>query len=161
MKYRNILVSFCFITAVFLIIVISILYPIFKQKPEGKVIARINNYLLTEADFADELKGISIPVLPEDKMQAWKTEFLDDIIRKQLMLQEAQKLSLDKDKNFINMIERYWEQALLKSLIESKTRKGASTENFNVWLSGLRSNAKIIINEGNLKELNINNMRKK
>ncbi len=161
MKYRSILVSFCFISVIFLIIIVSILYPLFKQKPEGKVIARINNYLLTDADFADELKGINVPALPGDKMQAWKAEFLEDIIRKQLMLQEAQKLSLDKDKNFINMIERYWEQALLKSLLDTKMREGATTETLNAWLGRLRNSAKITINEKNLKELDADNTRKK
>jgi hypothetical protein len=80
--------------------------------PKGaKVVARINSYELTTDDFRDEMRA---------DPQKPKEEFLDEIITKKILLQEAQRQNFDKDRAFMKEIERYWEQALLKLLIKKK-----------------------------------------
>jgi len=86
---------------------------------EGQLVARINNYQLTTDDFKDEaalLKG-----------NKSKDEILQEMITKKILLQEAQKLNLDKQKAFMKEIEKYWEQALLKFLIKSKSNEFSRT----------------------------------
>lgn len=83
------------------------------KKPEkGQVVAEINNYLVTTDDLRDEAK-LSI-------YSASKEQVLQNIIYKELLLQEAQRMNLDKDKNFMKEIENYWKQALIKRLINMK-----------------------------------------
>jgi hypothetical protein len=124
----------------------------------GPVIAVINDYELTAADF--ERERLSDPIKP-------KEELLEDIIVKKIMLQEAQKQDFDKGEAFMREIERYWEQALLKLLIEKKTgdflkearadTDGNSGESvrkaFRAWVAGLRKKAVVKIDRDALGRL--------
>jgi parvulin-like peptidyl-prolyl isomerase len=90
---------------------------------DGKVVARINDYDLTVADFRNEAVILRANKdLSSDPKKA-KSQLLQDIIGKKLFIQEAQKLNFDKQKYFMSEIERYWEQALLKILFKKKAEE--------------------------------------
>lgn len=90
---------------------------------EGKVIATINNYKLTAADFKDGLKTtIAQKDLASDPARA-KTDILEELIMRKILVQEAQKENFDKEKSFMREIERYWEQALVKLLLKKKLQE--------------------------------------
>jgi len=83
-----------------------------KKPDKSQVVAEINNYLVTTDDLRDEAK-LSIYSAP-------KEQILQNIIYKELLLQEAQRMNLDKNKDFMKEIENYWKQALIKRLINIK-----------------------------------------
>jgi hypothetical protein len=83
-----------------------------KKPDKSQVVAEINNYLVTTDDLRNEAK-LSIYSAP-------KEQILQNIIYKELLLQEAQRMNLDKDKDFMKEIENYWKQALIKRLINMK-----------------------------------------
>jgi hypothetical protein len=95
-----------------------------------------------------------------------KEDALDKLITKKILLQEAQRESFDKDQKFMKEIERYWEQALLKLLINKKIddfskklpadlsvedRQKMLQDELTKWVSGLRASAKVRIYRENLK----------
>ncbi len=83
------------------------------RKPDkSQVVAKVNNYEVTTDDFNDEVV-MSIP-------GSSKEAILENIIDKELLLEEAQKMNFDKDKKFMKEIENYWKQALIKRIIEQK-----------------------------------------
>lgn len=91
--------------------------------PEGRVIATINNYQLTTADFKEGLKTtIAQKNLAVEPAKA-KEDILEKLIIRKILVQEAQKENFDKEKSFMMEIERYWEQALIKLLVEKKLRE--------------------------------------
>ncbi|MCK5707908.1 MAG: peptidyl-prolyl cis-trans isomerase [Candidatus Aureabacteria bacterium] len=91
-----------------------------KDKESSQLLAKINEYDLTVADFANEAElTISNRDIFSDTYSA-KQAFLDELITKKVLLQEAQKNNFDKEKVFMKEIERYWEQALLKVLLKRK-----------------------------------------
>ena len=92
-----------------------------QTKPkDSKILVKINNYELTTEDFRDEIRLTAHnKELPADLQEA-KEKLLDEIIMKKVLLQEAQRQHFDKDRAFTKEIERYWEQALLKRLINKK-----------------------------------------
>jgi len=97
--------------------------PLNKQKKK-KILVKINNYEISTDEFNKDFNdsayaGYSTP-------QA-KKDFLNFLINKKLMLQEAQKLGLDKEEGFLDMVESFWEQSLLKLIIEKKSKEIAST----------------------------------
>ena len=47
--------------------------------------------------------------------------FLDNLITRKLILQEAQKMGLDRKKEFLKAIENFWEKSLLKIMVDEKT----------------------------------------
>ena len=81
------------------------------------ILARINDYALTLNEFNTQLKE----ELEYDKdfklnHDAKKT-FLDQIITKELLIQEAKRRQLDREDKFIRAIERYWEATLIRDLM--------------------------------------------
>lgn len=87
---------------------------------EGRILAKINNYQITQEEFEAEFKNSSYA--REDTLESRK-EFLDMLIGRKLILQDAQSKGLDKDKDFLKMIERFWEQSLLKRVLEIKSKE--------------------------------------
>ena len=155
------------------VFVLAILFtPVFIMagEPGGdddKVLARINNYTLTAADFKSETQGKLPGRLSAVELEKAKSRLLDDIITKKLLIQEAQKQNFDKDRAFIKEIEGYWEQALLKLLYNKKSQELLREININendpqvcgrlvreamdTWIEGLKKNADIKKYEENLK----------
>ncbi len=88
------------------------------SKEDKDMLARINNYEITLEEFQQEFKDSAYGV--NDSLQA-KKDFLNNLINRKLILQDAQRKGLDKDKDFLKMIERFWEQSLLKMALEKKT----------------------------------------
>ena len=126
---------------------------------DKKIVAKINNYYLTVADFNNEI-GDKIPSgLPAPELEKAKEVMLDGVILKKLLIQEAQKQNFDKDKAFTKEIERYWEQALLKLLYNKRSqelsreagmaesdpeaREKKVREALNAWITGLKERADI------------------
>ena len=93
------------------------------RTPDDKtLIARINNYEMTVSDFKDEASLTLASKRIYSNADKAKEELLDEMITKQVLLQEAQRQNFDKDRAFMKEIERYWEQALLKLLFNKKAR---------------------------------------
>lgn len=91
-----------------------------EQTVKKEALAKINDYVLTLKEFEDQLAA----ELEFDKdfklTKKAKQEFLDQIIQKELLIQEAKKLQMDTRKKFIMTIERYWKSTLIRDLMESK-----------------------------------------
>ncbi|MBM3252875.1 MAG: hypothetical protein FJZ16_01310 [Candidatus Omnitrophica bacterium] len=88
-----------------------------KQK---KFVVKINNYTITQGEFEEEFKNTSAEWLGPD---AQKEEFLENIINRKLLLQEAECLGLNKDREFLKNLERFYEQSLLKIVINNKSNE--------------------------------------
>ena len=89
-----------------------------------EILAKINNYEITWEEFEGEFKASSYGYT--DTAESRK-EFLNTLINRKLILQDAQKKGLDKDKSFLKMIERFWEQSLLKVALDKKTKEVAGS----------------------------------
>ena len=89
-----------------------------------EILAKINNYEITWEEFEGEFKASSYGYT--DTAESRK-EFLNTLINRKLILQDAQKKGLDKDKGFLKMIERFWEQSLLKVALDKKTKEVAGS----------------------------------
>jgi len=162
----------------------------------GEVIARINDYTLTEEDFKNEAELLAPTKYFSEDMSSAKQMLLDDMIEKKILLMEAQREDFDKEEAFMKEIERYWEQALLKRLMKKKMKEFLRTISvgddevreeydriskesgghiepfekisseirsdilhrkmqtaFDLWVEGLKKNAKIEINKDNLNKM--------
>ncbi len=90
------------------------------EKPE--ILARINDYNLSLDEFQKQLAS-EVEMDKEFKLtREAKKAFLNDLIRKEILIQEARKLKLDTREEFRRAIERYWESTLIRDLIELKAK---------------------------------------
>ena len=92
-------------------------------KDTSRITAKINDFSLTRDEFQRKLVeemeySNTYKTTPEAKK-----EFLQTLIKKELLIQEAKKLGLDKKKEFLSALERYWEATLIKQLMEEKNKE--------------------------------------
>lgn len=81
------------------------------------VLARINDYELSLNEFDRQLFS-EIEMEPEFKLTVKaKKAFLEQLIRKELMIQEAVRLKMDREEKFVKTIERYWQSTLIRDLL--------------------------------------------
>ncbi len=157
------------ITVIILSVLLSSVF-VMAGEPRGdddKILARINNYTLTTADFKSETQRALPSGLSAPDLEKAKESLLDDLITKKLLIQEAQKQNFDKEKAFVKEIERYWEQALLKLLYKKRSqellreismnesdpnsRDRKVQEALNAWIEDLKKSANIKKYKENLK----------
>ncbi|MBI3377098.1 MAG: hypothetical protein HY035_01665 [Nitrospirae bacterium] len=95
------------------------------KKQEQKVIATVNDTPITLAEFEKEIASYS-KRQPMFKMTPEAIEnHLKTIIEKKLMIHEAMKKGLAEDERFIDTIKTFWEQTLIRELINTKNKEWA------------------------------------
>lgn len=87
---------------------------------DKKILCRINEYDLPVEDFQLQLAE-ELELDREFKLtNKAKQNFLEELIRKELFIQEAKKQKLDRKEKFVRAIERYWESTLIRNLMDLK-----------------------------------------
>lgn len=91
-----------------------------KAQTKKEILVKVNNYEITKEEFEQEFKDSSFgrTDTPESRK-----EFLDNLINRKLILQDAEAGGLDKEPGFLKMIERFWEQSFLKLALDKKTKE--------------------------------------
>lgn len=88
-----------------------------------KILAKINEYRLPLAEFQERLAA-ELRLRDDFKLtDEAKRQFLDESINTELLIQEAKRRELDRKKEFVAAINRYWESTLLRDLLAAKSRE--------------------------------------
>lgn len=92
--------------------------------PETKeIVLKINDSTITLPEF-NEMLRFSANADPELEItEESRKDFIQYLIRRQLMIQEAARLKLDREKEFVMTIQTYWESTLIRNLMDLKTRE--------------------------------------
>ena len=123
-----------------------------------KTIAKINNYYMSVDDFKADLDTTFV----NERGTLSNEDVLDLAIKRELLVQEAQRQGLDKHKTFMKTIERYWKQTLIKELLDKKTKdvnakerlsQKQKNEEMMKWYDNLYKKARIKKNMALLEEL--------
>ena len=93
------------------------------KPPLKKAAIKINEYTLSADEFN---KVFSQSRISEDTPRT-REAFLENLISRKLLLQEAQREGLDKQKDFLKSVENFWEQSLLKIVIDKKIKEVSGT----------------------------------
>lgn len=85
-----------------------------------QVIATVNKELISLRDFQEDIairsrQNPSYKITPQSV-----NEQLDTSIDRKLMIQEAMKMGLTNNEDFVRTIQTFWEQTLIRELIEAK-----------------------------------------
>ena len=90
---------------------------------QSPVVAEINGSKLTLNEFKKQLSSTS-RLQGEQKLdKKFIKDFLEERIQKELIIQEAVRLRLDKKEAFIRTIEHYLEATLLRDALDYKARE--------------------------------------
>ncbi|MFH1441006.1 MAG: SurA N-terminal domain-containing protein [Candidatus Omnitrophota bacterium] len=112
--------SFIMKKIIFYLIIIFVICGCQPKKDTSPVLAKINNYEITAAEFEREFRDSNFA---KNNTLESRKEFLNYLIDRKVILQDAQKKGLDKEDAFLESVERFWEQSLLKSALEREAKK--------------------------------------
>jgi parvulin-like peptidyl-prolyl isomerase len=76
----------------------------------SKPVIVVNDRIITESEFK--------MLLPSKPYYMTEDQFIDSIITKQLLIQEAVAQKINKDESFRTSVENYYEQSLIKLLLD-------------------------------------------
>lgn len=96
-----------------------------KGEQKGPYLAKVGNSTITQADFEREMKNLppfaqNLFVGPEGK-----EKFLQELVKKELLYQEALKKGLDKDPEYSKKLEDYKKITLITQLLEKELESKA------------------------------------
>lgn len=91
------------------------------EKPDP--IATVNESRISAKELRKEA-SLASQRYPEQKITDESLErMLEEMIERKLLIQEAVKMGLSEDERFLQSIKAYWEQTLIRELIEAKNRE--------------------------------------
>lgn len=93
------------------------------QKDKGETVATVNGTPIALKEFQKEV-SIAAKRDPNLKLTEEALEHqLHTVIDKKLMIQEALKKGLSQDEKFLDTIKEFWEQTLIRELVNSKSKE--------------------------------------
>lgn len=103
----------------FVLVLAAFIFGCTRAPDKTLVLLKINNFELTKDEFDRLYKASAFAKLntPESKR-----EFMNMLITRMLILQDAQAKNMDKEQSFLEMLQRFWEQSLLKIALDKKSQ---------------------------------------
>ena len=91
------------------------------SEPEQKdIVIQVNNSKISLEEFNDLMKFEAYADPEMDLTADTRSQFINYLVRKELLIQEAANLKLDSKRDFIRTIEKYWEATLIRNLLDLK-----------------------------------------
>ncbi|MBF0485352.1 MAG: hypothetical protein HQL16_02440 [Candidatus Omnitrophica bacterium] len=92
-----------------------------KATPPKNIVAQVNDYQISLEEF--ELNFLQSPYASRNDLFEARKDYLESLINQKLIIQDAQKRNVDKQKEFLSSIEHFWEQSLLTIYLGMKTKE--------------------------------------
>ena len=90
---------------------------------EENIAIQINDRKISLAEFNTQFKN-EVHADPEmDQSEESRRGFVEHLIQRELMIQEAIRLKLDHKEEFVSTIQRYWEATLIRDLISRQSER--------------------------------------
>ncbi len=90
--------------------------------PETKVVALVNGRAITQTEFDLRWNELSEATRARYDKEGGKRRFLDELITRELLMQEARKQGLDQNESIRDRTQRYKEQLILDELLKDKIK---------------------------------------
>lgn len=90
------------------------------ERQEEPVVALVNGRAITQAEFDLRWGELSQATRSRYEKEGGKRRFLDELITKELLMQEARRRGLDQDDAIRDKTQRYKEQLILDELLKDK-----------------------------------------
>lgn len=109
-----------YVAAVVIFALVLVITGCAKRPDEKSIVASVNDCKMTLEDFNYEANEVFSVGRMLGEIPITKKDVLELLITREVLLQEAVREKLDRDKKFLKAIELYWEQTLLKNLLTKK-----------------------------------------
>src|SRR5215510_1179324 len=99
-----------------------ILLPSCAPPPEDPVLALVNGRQITQTEFDIRWSELAEATRARYEKEGGKRRFLDELITRELLMQEARKLGLDQNDAIRDRTQRYKEQLILDELLKDRIK---------------------------------------
>lgn len=93
------------------------------NKSDSPVLATINKNTITQADFLKELSRVPEWARGQFEGQEGKDKFLDEIIKRELIYQNAMSMKLDNDEEYIAKVEEFKKMTLISLIMKKEVEE--------------------------------------
>lgn len=90
------------------------------ERQDEPVVALVNGRAITQAEFDLRWDELSKATRSRYEKEGGKRQFLDELITRELLMQEARRRGLDRDDTIRDKTQRYKEQLILDELLKDK-----------------------------------------
>ena len=90
------------------------------ERQEEPVVALVNGRAITQSEFDLRWGELSKATRSRYEKEGGKRQFLDELITRELLMQEARRRGLDQDDTIRDKTQRYKEQLILDELLKDK-----------------------------------------
>jgi peptidyl-prolyl cis-trans isomerase C len=92
---------------------------------DSPVLATVNKDVITHDDFLKEVSRVPEWARGQFEGQEGKEKFLDEIIKRELIYQQATKMKLDKDEEYMSKVEEFKKMTLISLLLRKEIEEKA------------------------------------
>jgi peptidyl-prolyl cis-trans isomerase C len=90
------------------------------KAPNGPVLATVNKENITQDDILKQMKRIPEWARPQLQDAEGKSKFLDEMIKRELIYQEAAKMRLNKDEEFKAQVKEFEKMTLVQLILKKE-----------------------------------------
>ncbi len=92
-------------------------------KSEGPVIAEVDGNPITEGDFLKEIGRVPEWAREQFKDDEGKKKFIEELIKRELIYQHAQKMKLDNDADYLSKVEEFKKMTLVSIVLKKEVEE--------------------------------------
>jgi peptidyl-prolyl cis-trans isomerase C len=99
-----------------------------EEKVEKDFLAKVNDKIITQEYFMQKLN--SLPEWAKERFttEEGKRQFLEEIIKEELLFQDAMRTGIDKEKDFLNKVDEFKRMTLVSTLLKREVEGKAVTD---------------------------------
>ncbi len=112
------------------------------KKVKEQIIAKVNGIPITVSDYYREEKQLPQQLRELLKNADKKKQFIENLITKELLYQEAKKLNLDNSRKFKRMLNEYKKNLLINEVINSKIRNSVKISDKEAYKYYMKNKSK-------------------
>ncbi|MBI5101193.1 MAG: peptidylprolyl isomerase [Nitrospirae bacterium] len=90
------------------------------RQQQGTMLAKVGGAVITDADLERELKSLPDYAQQIFEDEKGKEKFLDELVKKEMLYQEALKKGIDKNPDFAKKVEDFKKLTLVSELLEKE-----------------------------------------
>jgi peptidyl-prolyl cis-trans isomerase C len=99
---------------------------------DGPVLAKINKEKITQDDFLKEVSRVPEWAREQFKGKEGRGKFLDELIKRELIYQDAQKMRLDKDEEYVAKVKEFEKMTLVSLILKKEVEEKSKVDDAEV-----------------------------
>ncbi|MBI5055985.1 MAG: peptidylprolyl isomerase [Nitrospirae bacterium] len=103
-----------------------------KEKSGVDVIAEVDKTPITKDEFLKEISRIPDWAKEQFKGKEGKDKFLDELVKRELIYQDAKKMGLDKDKEYLEKIKEFEKMTLVSLILKKEVEDKSKVDDADV-----------------------------